>query len=85
MPEAIVHYSSVDALSLLQKRPRDFCWAKEGDVLPLIEHLEQLQVRQSALRLYSTSCMRRKLDARTSEADAPFSLWNTLLHDHAFV
>ncbi|DBA76675.1 TPA: hypothetical protein ACH3X2_008711 [Trebouxia sp. C0005] len=26
-----------------KKRPRDFCWAKEGDVLPLIEHLEQLQ------------------------------------------
>ena len=33
-----------DGVRFLQKRPRDFCWAKEGDVLPLIEHLEHLQV-----------------------------------------
>ena len=41
--------SSVCTGLVLQKRPRDFCWAKEGDVLPLIEHLELLQVEAGSL------------------------------------
>lgn len=36
---------------MLQKRPRDFCWAKEGDVLPLVERFEQLQVSFTARAL----------------------------------
>lgn len=41
---------------VLQKRPRDFCWAKEGDVLPLIEHLEQLQVSFRTEHETMTAC-----------------------------
>ena len=29
----------------LQLGQRDFCWAAEGDVLPLVDHLEDLRVR----------------------------------------
>ena len=31
----------------LQIRPRDFCWASEGDVVPLTEYLEELRVSLS--------------------------------------
>ena len=37
--------TNTDSLTLpLQIRPRDFCWASEGDVVPLTEYLEDLRV-----------------------------------------
>ena len=32
----------------LQIRPRDFCWASEGDVVPLTEYLDELRVSHTA-------------------------------------
>lgn len=32
----------------LQIRPRDFCWASEGDVVPLTEYLDELRVSFTA-------------------------------------
>ena len=38
-----------DSMALpLQIRPRDFCWASEGDVVPLTEYLDELRVSVTA-------------------------------------
>lgn len=57
----------------LQIRPRDFCWASEGDVVPLTEYLDELRVSSCAgCELYTLhrylfqaiGCLRRGADPK---------------------
>ena len=74
----------VSRVCCVQKRPRDFCWAKEGDVLPLIEHLEQLQVGQALLAPAHLCCSQCnaawEMPCRSMSRGVVFVCHSTIMH-----
>jgi len=57
---AVTYCAGNSLLMCLQIRPRDFCWASEGDVVPLSEYLDELRVSSCidfGLHMYHFSAM----------------------------